>query len=150
MNIEKEFDLNSTIDLPKDIKKYSYQDWNVFLSPSQARWFVIPKGIHTMVFMSFQEMSTIESTYNKILEKTNKKSDEAVNIIQEVLSEIVDKTISNDYESKQYQKYKTLKIFLTNRCNLRCIHCYRYSENGVDNYLNLNEWENIIIEHKFP
>lgn len=144
MLVEKEFNLDSKIELPIDLIKYTKGQWVIYLSPSKAVWYVTPNDEHSIVFSLFQKGKTINEILKIFESEQSIQSSQTIEIVQDVLAEILDKEEKTIFPPK----YNTLKIFITNNCNLKCLHCYRYKETKQFDELTISDWTRIIKEHK--
>lgn len=144
MLVEKEFNLDSKIELPIDLVKYTKGKWVIFLSPSKAVWYVTPNDVHSIVFSLLQKGKTINEILKIIEPEQSVQTHQTIEIVQNVLAEILDKEETTIFPPK----YNTLKIFITNNCNLKCLHCYRYNETNQFEELTISDWTRIIKEHK--
>ncbi|MHA1382008.1 MAG: radical SAM/SPASM domain-containing protein [Candidatus Helarchaeota archaeon] len=147
-NSEKTFDLNKKFNLPSNLIKYQDDIYNVFIQPQKAQWCIIEKGINSKIFDLLRKKNSIKEIIDYYENSGNFKIDEIKFRISIVLAEIEDKQFYDqfhfDYESLRFRE---LKIFLTKKCNLKCMHCYQYNDPKIHDELNYTDWLNIIEQH---
>lgn len=94
----------------------------------------------------FKEGNTIEEVINKMKEKKFKMD----KIIDELNSFLISLERKGFYENapikEEVRNEPFLQLYVTNKCNLRCIHCYMDAGKSKNNELISLEWLKVIDE----
>lgn len=132
-------DLEKTYEIPENIKEIYFQNKYIIISVDKANWIVLDNDKQKKIFNKLLN-EKIENVYKFAIE----------NNIQEEFIKVVTEIEAKNFTNKEISKIKLdgLCIYLTNKCNLRCKHCYMYS--GIENKqeLTLNEIKKIIKNFK--
>lgn len=127
------FAIPSTIDI---IERYGYY---IVLSPENGSWIIIENLNQMSIFEMFKNGSPISEVINN-----NKNFDD----IQYVICQIKGRHLEDIYV-KKIEDYFSLRIYLTNNCNLRCSHCFMYAGQQYEDELSCSEVLEIIdASHK--
>jgi len=73
--------------------------------------------------------------------------DEARIVFSRVLTEIDDKSFYRQFTADQEHSFAELRLYLTQGCNLRCRHCYKFAGRPRDRELTQAEIESVIRQH---
>lgn len=131
-------DIDSEIFFPNDITPISYGGFLLLVSPSNANWIVLKNQIQVDIIKKL------------ILHHSKKK------LIEEFHQHIADvEYIINEIEKRHFcekmihtEEGFTLRIYLTNSCNLRCKHCFMYAGAPLENELKYEEIIEILNQSK--
>jgi len=117
------------------IKKVWYMEQLLIIDPIGCKWLVLEKK-QEPVFDALNSGNTIEMVLERFEEET---------VVETVLQ----------IEAKQFgdgickfDQGLNLFIYLTNRCNLKCRHCYMYSGDKLTDELPVEEWIRVLKEFK--
>lgn len=143
---------DESIKLPSKFSKhYIEKDHWLVIAPEQALWFSTD-GYGLTLFESFlQGMSPKEAIIN-LCTIYHVPADKAFVALQDLFSQL---NASFLLDPKSWQDEKdiipTMHIYLTQRCNLRCLHCYRYTveHNNIDYSRELSTNEVLSIFEEF-
>lgn len=107
-----------------------YKKLILIISPQTANWIVLKNEVQLNIFKGLADKNTIAEVMNKFEE--NQKD------VIEVLTQLEAKEFEC-LETKNLSNVKSMQIYLTNKCNLNCYHCYMYSGKENENELTLEE-----------
>jgi radical SAM protein with 4Fe4S-binding SPASM domain len=140
---QKEFNLNSTVNIPKKISKYQIDDYFIFIAPDKASFLTADKtGADIIGF--FQEGATLKSIISA-MENRGMPRDEVISKLHNVLVKIERKSFYEDAEVTVVKvETPSLHLDLTNKCNLTCIHCLRDAGQAAENELTTAEWLDVV------
>ena len=140
---QKEFNLNSTVNIPKKISKYQIDDYFIFIAPDKASFLTTDKEGATIID-HFQKGGTLKSIIST-MENRGMQKDEVVSRLHNVLVKIERKSFYEDAEVNEIiVDTPALHIDLTNKCNLTCIHCLRDAGKPAENELSTDEWLEVV------
>lgn len=134
---EKNIELSKIYQFPKDIAAIKYDNINLIIYTEGCNWLVLSDREYE-IFKILQQGKSIEETLN-IFEMEQEK---VVSVITQIEAKNFEHPII--YDKSEF----SLCIYLTNRCNLRCKHCYMYSGEWKIDELPLGVWKNIVEDFK--
>lgn len=140
---QKEFDLNSTVNIPKKISKFKIDDYFIFIAPDKAS-FLTTDQTGADIIDYLEKGLTLKSVID-VLKKRGILHDEVVSRLHNVLVKIERKSFYEDVEVNEIKvDTPSLHIDLTNKCNLTCIHCLRDAGKAAKNELRTEEWLEVV------
>ena len=120
--------------IPDDIEIINRYGYYIVLSPKNGSWLVLESENHIKIFKAIMAGNTIADIKNESI-----KNDD----LQFVVSQIKGRHFEDVYE-RGIEDYFSLRIYLTNNCNLRCTHCFMYAGDKFNNELTVKEVLDII------
>jgi len=137
----KHFSLNSKFDLPKEIAISNIENRYLVVAPEKGTYVVLDN-----FQLKFLDYLNDGHTLNELLDSEHYSTD----LYPKLQDLLVQFEFRKFYESYQPDLKKNLsaRIYITNACNLKCIHCFRYSGNKEIDELNFNDWKEILSKLK--
>ncbi|PEJ11752.1 hypothetical protein CN684_00190 [Bacillus wiedmannii] len=143
---KEKFNLDSFLNLPNPIVHKVIDDKNLFLAIKVPAWVVLDE-LESMLMSELINKKTLREAIKSVALRSHLDPIELINVMKKLISTLY----SKDFFNKMYEKsdnyvqnVRNLQFHLTNRCNLRCTHCYMNS--GIAHYdeISLKEWKEII------
>ena len=123
--------LNKKYIFPENLCPVSYGGFMLVIAPDSGKWIVLDSQSQINIFKSFMNgMNLCE-----VLEKFSSE----INEVKSVVTQIEGRGIAQKYLLPDYEEYFTLRLYLTNSCNLRCSHCFMYASSALENELDFDE-----------
>lgn len=140
------FDMDKFLELPTPVTHHVIDDKNLYIAVNVPTWVVL-NDIDALILDCFINKMTIRNTIKKVSESENMNWDEAFTRVKKLISLLYAKDFfnksyaSNDHEVK---RVRNIQFHLTNKCNLRCIHCYM--DSGITRYeeVSVEKWKEVI------
>ncbi|WP_438442610.1 radical SAM protein [Kluyvera georgiana] len=137
---EIELDDNYIFSLPKDIHREYINDYCVVINPQS--------GIFMVLFNEVQ-ISYFDFIDGKSVQQLKKIFGEDDDDLNYVLMAFFDSGLSTCAEQFTTNgKNSSLFIYLTDKCNFSCKHCYRNNDTLHSKTLNIDHWLNIVKKFK--
>jgi len=135
------FNLNGKIDLPIDVSISCVKDKYLVIAPKKGTYIVLDS-----IQLEFLKFLMKRNTLRELLNSRHYNKE----LYPKLQNLLIQFEVRKFYESHQPKPNKQLsaRLYLTNACNLRCIHCYRYSGNKENNELNFYDWKDILEKLK--
>lgn len=133
-------DLNKTYKFPEEVKIITYKDRFLAIAPLFANWIVIENNVQKEIFLQFQKGNSIGS----IIEQFNSNFED----INYIVTQLEAREFCSKKVSSNINRIRNLHIYLTNKCNLQCPHCYMFSGLPNENELTGEEIKKVIKEYK--
>ena len=115
--------------LPEDICAKSYGGFMLLISPSSGKWIVLDSQKQIEIFKAF--LSGLDS--GEVNERFRDSPDEVAKVISQIDGRnFVQENITEEDAF-------TLRLYITNSCNLRCTHCFMYASKALDDELDTEE-----------
>lgn len=134
---EKIIELTKIYQLPVDIATVKYNNIKLVIYTEGCNWLVLSERQYE-IFKVLQQGKSIEETLNVF----EMEQEEVVSVITQIEAKNFEQPVI--YDNREF----SLCIYLTNRCNLRCNHCYMYSGEWEIEELALNVWKNVVKDFK--
>lgn len=126
--------------IAKDISIVNYKNKILVIAPSTANWIILESSSQLSVFEFLKDGHSINETLT-----TGKFNQQDVIY---VVTQIEARKLCSKKAYRVTDEAKGLHIYLTNRCNLSCPHCYMFSGKANDNELTTDEIINLIRDYK--
>lgn len=124
-----EMDKSKKYFFPNDIEPIFHAGYLILVSPQNANWIVLENQTQIHIVKSLMKGISVGDVYDKI-----KAPSDLVYVLNEIEGKhFCERMIIND------EKEFTLRIYLTNRCNLRCNHCFMFADKQLPNELTFEE-----------
>ena len=134
----KTIDLNTKYNLPNEYQIIDFKGKILIIAPECFNYIVLSNEIQKEIYLSLYN-----STIQEVLDKF--KGEE--NNVKVVITQIEAKNfIENSLEKSQGGLQ--MHLFLTNKCNLRCRHCYMFSGESYENELSEKEIKDLLLGFK--
>ena len=114
---------------PKDIFIKVYDTFAVIVSPQNANWIVLETQEQINIFKLLMEGETI----GKVLRIFPANLNDIHKVIQQIEGRAFDSYFISEEENF------SLRIYITNKCNLRCKHCFVYASDSYADELTCTE-----------
>lgn len=134
INIEKIYNF------PKEIKVVYYKNNILVISPLTANWIVLRSSIQLDIFNQLVSGRSIK----EILCNPNFDN----NDVTIVITQIEAKRFFRNKVHRITDEGQNMHLYLTNKCNLRCPHCYMFSGIANKDELSTPEVINLIQDYK--
>lgn len=122
----KHFNLNSNIDLPKEIAIFDIENRYLVIAPEKGTYIVLDN-----FQLKFLYYLNDGHTLNELL-KSEQYNTDLYYKLQDLLVQFEFRMFYESYKP-DLKKQLSARLYITNACNLRCIHCFKYSQNkGID------------------
>lgn len=131
----KELSVDKVYNIPKEICKVKYNNVNLIIYTEGCNWLVLTDQ-QLNVFNRLCEGVSVENLLNEFDEE------EVISPLIQIEAKEFENTMINTSNEKN------LFVYLTNRCNLRCEHCYMYSGEIEIDELSVQEWKDILLDFK--
>lgn len=133
----KSFKLNEKFNFPRDVCISKVENKFLVVAPKKGTYIVLD-NIQLKFFNYLKEGHTLKELLNSKFYNTD-----LFPKLQDILVQFEFRKFYESYHPNDKTKLSA-RLYLTNACNLRCIHCYRYSGDMEKNELNLYEWKEIL------
>jgi hypothetical protein len=120
--VKKDYDTNKGLDLPKLITYYNIDGEHLFIAPEKASWITV-NDLGKNFIEYFNMGLSIKEAVSK-LKLRNFSMDEITSELRNFLIKVEKYGFLENIAVKEEDPETTFQIYLTNRCNERCIHCY--------------------------
>lgn len=138
MEKKKTIDLDTKYSLPIDYTIVNYSNKYLIIAPECLNYIVLYTREQCEIYKLLYK-----HTIREVLEDFNyNKTDVSV-----VITQIEAKTFKEEKIEKLNNSFQ-MHLFLTNKCNLRCRHCYMFSGESYEHELTLVEIENLLSKFK--
>jgi radical SAM protein with 4Fe4S-binding SPASM domain len=144
---KKEYRLEQYISIPKNLEHFKFDNNNhLFLAPELPAWFTCNSyGARTLTYLKGGDRKV--SDLIKFLISTEGLNEKEARVeIGQVLTDISDAEFIEQKASQGDKNYLTLHLYLTEKCNLHCNHCYMNSNQNSVHGLSRNQLHNLIKE----
>lgn len=147
IKLKKErFDLDNSLKLPFPIKHRKYDKKHLFIAVNVPTWIVLDSE-DAFIMNLLVSGQTLRETIQQFSTNFNISPETSLKKLQKLISLLYTKDFFNKsyiQSDQQVQMVRNLQFHLTNKCNLRCIHCYM--DSGVKHYdeMTINQWKEII------
>lgn len=144
---EIEIDPEKQYALDKDLHIASIDNHYIIIDVNNANWIVLQNPRQLEIFEELRKQTigqVFESFQDSI--STEAELDTFMEDFQKVLTEIEAKEFDKNSNTRLY--HDGLTLYITNQCNLRCVHCFMYSGAALKNELSTKEILDILNQFK--
>jgi len=134
-----QIDINKKYKIPKEVSIIEHNGVFLIISPETAKWMVFTNKAQVEIFESLKD----NSIGNILLDTKHQKQD-----IQHVITQLEARHFCFDKVFSATGNDRGLHLYLTNKCNLYCPHCYMFSGIGDKNELDTAEILNLFKEFR--
>lgn len=143
-----EFSMDKGLELPNDIVLHRFGDRHLYIAPEKGMWLTV-NNISTNLVQSLRDGSSLSKAIENIMRNFHLSEKHATSELKSLLRQIA---IKQFYEATVPEQNITteaamdfnLHLHLTQKCNLRCKHCYMDSGVAYPEELSIAEWKDII------
>lgn len=140
--LKAEFEANNSIALPLNlVERKVNNDATLIIAPDLPNWIVLKGSLEFQAYSLIKKGNNLGTVLDFLSHKFG--SVNAEQSISSVLIEIANQRFIPKPNVVESGSKCNLTIYLTNRCNLHCIHCYRYRERPSEE-LRLSTWKRIL------
>jgi radical SAM protein with 4Fe4S-binding SPASM domain len=132
-----ELDPQKVYHMPKSICIEKIDNQYLIISPDTANWILAENENQLEVY---KELSSGKCVIDVIQNQPQEK----INDVIHILTELEAKKFENEYIN--YPQEHGMYVYLTNRCNQRCAHCYMYAGEEKEQELSTLEIKNLLFE----
>lgn len=126
--------------IPKDIVTRFVNGYLLVISPNSGKWLVIENQLQADMLKDIIHGYSFSSIKDKYITLDNNSN------IDKLIYQIYKKNFGAD--TIVNEDNFTLRLYVTNKCNLRCQHCFMYSGKNLKDELSLNEIINLLHNAK--
>ncbi|OPX85536.1 MAG: Anaerobic sulfatase-maturating enzyme [Pelotomaculum sp. PtaB.Bin104] len=126
-----QLDITKKYNMPNNLSREYLPDGILIIAVDMANWLFLKNYEQEKIFDLLMKLS-IEDVLTHL-----EDSDLSMDDLLYVLTELEAK----QFETRKHkdQRLKSLNLYLTNKCNLRCKHCYMFAGTPLENELQSNE-----------
>lgn len=135
-----EIDIDKTYSFPSQLSIINYDNNIIIVAPQFANWIVLVSQSQLDIFNYFSEGKTIKETIENPLFDSND--------INYVVTQIEARRFCNKHVHSSIDGSRSLHLYLTNKCNLLCPHCYMFSGKANENELSTEEVIKLLHDYK--
>lgn len=143
---EKEFDEEKELELSVDkiykLPEFTYIEYNGFclaIAPDIGKWIVLENNVQLEILKMLANNVMIAN----VMEKYDEYEDDVISVLTQIEAKRIDSE-----ERKSVFTNTRLHLHLTNKCNLKCPHCYMNSGTGYENELSTEEIKKLCADFK--
>ena len=128
--------MNTIYNFPADIVAKKYDNYILLISPNNGNWIVLESQEEVDIVKALLKGKSVEEI----------KEDYSEVGFGRVIKEIKGRHFCEPIDT--HEEGFTLRVYLTNACNLRCRHCFMYSDNELENELTYVEIRELLLKSK--
>lgn len=124
-----------------NIELIPYEDKTLVLSVNTGNWIVLYNDSQLRYFKRLLSGATIGEAYEEA------QQEDALSDLMRVLSSIYARTfgqVGHSPVATFANASKYLNIYLTNACNLHCVHCFMNAGIKLEHELNADKWKSVL------
>ncbi|NID13500.1 radical SAM/SPASM domain-containing protein [Fibrivirga algicola] len=134
-------DFEDKLSLPEDVSIHTIGEKTLFIDVQQPSWVAL-ENPETEALRRLLRGATIGDAFDAI--RSYGYSDEvSAKYLQALLTKVNNHSFQKQSSTRK-KDYFTIQVHLTNRCNIRCSHCYVESGKPFNNELGKEDWIEII------
>ena len=136
---EHQFDVPSDkiYRLPRRVVEVVRYGFRLMIAVDSGNWIVLENDIQKNIFDELNGGLAVS-------EVLSRHSDH-VEDVHYVVAKLEGRHFEFEYIPEDYERNFSLRIYLTNNCNLRCRHCFMYADKSFENELTPNEIRELIL-----
>lgn len=135
---EQELSLDKVYTLP-DFKYIEYNDYRLAIAPDIAKWIVLENNKQFEILRMLVKGNDIQT----ILEHFENNQNDIIFVLTQIEAKQIELS-----EIKSIFNNTRLHLHLTNKCNLRCPHCYMESGKAYNNEMTTDEIKKLCSNFK--
>jgi len=135
-----EIDTNKVYKIPTEIRVVEHKDKILVVAPEFANWIVLDSKKQLSIFEFFRDGKSIKEAISD--------SRFAITDVNYVVTQIEARKLCNKQICASSNIERSMHLYLTNRCNLSCPHCYMFSGKPLGNELKTKEILKLIFDYK--
>lgn len=128
---EVQIDVKKKYNIPNNLSRKYFAEGILIISVDTANWILLHNVEEEKIFNLLIDFS-IEDVLNKIGD-----SEQDMNNLVYVLTELEAKQF--EFRKQKQSGLESLNLYLTNKCNLRCRHCYMFAGEPLEDELSSDE-----------
>jgi radical SAM protein with 4Fe4S-binding SPASM domain len=133
-------DPDKTYNLPEDIRVINYNGSTIVIAPKFANWIVLDSTAQLDAYKFFRQGHSIkEALSNSLLDN---------NDVRYVVTQIEARRFHCKEIHSSTDEGRSMHLYLTNKCNLSCPHCYMFSGQEIKNELTTEEILSLINDYR--
>lgn len=126
--------------MPQNIKFVDYDNKIIVVAPAYANWIVLESPIQLEVFKCLKQGKTIKETLNLYGDNQND--------VKHVVTQIEARKFCTKKVHSSADEKRSMHLYLTNKCNLRCPHCYMFSGNPIQGEITTDEVLKLVKDYR--
>lgn len=138
------YDFDDILHFPDNVQILAFEEVFVALSVETANWIVLYNEIQKEIFIQLLKGYSIGEVFERY-------SETSISDLKSVLAGIYARNLADTKKAPQREFYdasKLLNVYLTNSCNLRCVHCFMKSGLKLEHELRKENWQEILKQFK--
>ncbi|MGH2828572.1 MAG: radical SAM protein [Actinomycetota bacterium] len=136
------FSMSESFSLPDDVSHHYVMGRHLFIAVKTPAWVVLDDQ-EAEVFERLQRGATLKEA-RLTFESLGLETPAATSKLQQLIRTLLIHNLSADAPVDDQSRYARLQIHVTNRCNLRCPHCYVSSGEAFPTEMGLAEWTSLL------
>lgn len=138
----KEFNLDEGISIPGEITYHKVGDTHLFVAPEKASY-ICTNDIGKQLLEYFSNGLSINTVLDKLSKKY--KKEKVISELRDFLVMVEKQGFYEDISVKEETEFKPfLQLYISHKCNIRCIHCFMDAGESKKDELSVDEWLKII------
>ncbi|MDA8090368.1 MAG: radical SAM protein [Nitrospiraceae bacterium] len=136
-------DKTAALKFPGPVEFIYHENCILAISVSTANWLVLKDDFEVNLVKRLTAGETIARITTSLIARAN------LHAFQKLLAQILARQFALPNHTPQLRiedSTKSLYVYLTNKCNLSCRHCYVFSGKAFHKELSIDEWKRIISE----
>ena len=135
-----EIDINKKYSFPKEIAVINHKNKFLVITSATANWIVLESDAQLEVFNYLRNEHSISDALNREFD-----DDDVTYVVTQIEARnLYGKQVHNTTEEE-----RCLHLYLTNRCNLSCPHCYMFSGKANEKELSTSEILKLLHDYKY-
>lgn len=135
-----DINIDKTYSFPSQLSIINYNSYIIVIAPQFANWIVLLSNRQLSVFQYLAGGKTIKEAINNPLFDYND--------VNYVVTQIEARRLCTKHVHSSVDGNRNLHLYLTNKCNLLCPHCYMFSGKANENELSTDEVINLLHDYK--
>lgn len=123
------FDVSETkiYRLPSNTVEIVRHGFRLVIAVDSGNWIVLENDVQRTIFYELKGRLPVSEVLLR--------HSEQIHEIHYVIVQLEGRHFEFEYVPEDYEEYFSLRIYLTNNCNLRCRHCFMYADKSFENEL---------------
>lgn len=131
---------DKTYNFPEDIRVVNYNGSTLVIAPKFANWMVFDSSAQLDAFNFFRQGHSIKEALSYSLLNNND--------VKYVVTQIEARKFHCKEIHSSTDEGRSMHLYLTNKCNLFCPHCYMFSGQEMENELTTEEILSLINDYR--